>query len=312
MPSKGDVEDRRIAAMLLCDARVRAERASEVGHAAYFEACRPAPRVDEGLLRGEISQARSHNKRCGVDAGTLPTPERTFASKADRRASQLDVEFLRQAHALRAQCASSRGLASNPRKRLRSRAGAGDEELVAAAEEEAKQAEEEVALADPLLRPPPSASGSKCARATSRQPAVLEAGSAGGCTKASWRGADLGAHSDLWPSRKLRVRVVDAHGQYKGSHLQKGVVRRVDSTNLTVDLELDQGGGFLQGIPQECLETVVSKTCTCVEIVRGPHRGVLAELVHRDPRRNIAVVRLGRAFEDTELRLPMDDICEFA
>merc|ERR1712232_99292 len=114
-------------------------------------------------------------------------------------------------------------------------------------------------------------------------------------------------------SKRLRVRIVDEDGEFKASHLQKGVIRKVDSAGK-VDVELEgdaEKKKLLRDVPQKLLETVVSKTCKQVEIVRGSAKGMLAQLLQRDSKRNIAVVRLGRSNDCDELKLPLDDVCEY-
>lgn len=112
-----------------------------------------------------------------------------------------------------------------------------------------------------------------------------------------------------WPSRGLRVRVVDETGTFKSSNLKKGVVKRMSGTECSVDVELEGGGSMLRDVPQTLLETVVSKGCTQVEVVRGKHKGSTVDLLERDPNRNVAVIKLARTGEKMELSL--DDVCEF-
>lgn len=297
MPSGDDEDDRRIAGLLLRDARTRAERAEEEGNAAYLDDSRRAFRINERLLKGEISQVRSFNKRCGVDAADLPTQTKAFMSDAQRQANALEREFVRRAHELRGTVGTVETIAcgSAPRtKRQRTAAGGQPVDIAAAEEEEARQAEQDVELANPLLRPPEGSARKTASRKLQQgdeAPAIDQA--------------------VFWPSKRLRVRVVDEDGKFKACHLKKGVVRHVDIKRFTVDVEIDGDGELVRSMPQDCLETVVSKTCSRVEIVRGAHRGITAQLLQRNPKHNIAAVRLGRGFDEAEFELPLDDVCEF-
>eukprot|EP00927_Polykrikos_kofoidii_P078729 TRINITY_DN75544_c0_g1_i1.p1 TRINITY_DN75544_c0_g1~~TRINITY_DN75544_c0_g1_i1.p1 ORF type:complete len:391 (+),score=72.39 TRINITY_DN75544_c0_g1_i1:158-1174(+) len=337
--------------MVLRDARLQADRAEEEGHAAFLSDPGPTPRVNERLLKGEIAQAQSFNKRCGVDAAALPPQVEKWDSPCRRQASALDGEYDRRAISLRdgdsgfgggsgrggggdrnrtasaahhpsdftmiasvslarsstegavAWTALSRPLAtdrstsvpqlSGKRQRVGGpgRGPSGGMTIGAAEEEAARQAAEDVALATPLLRPPASTSSRR----------------AGGSRESVTRIAV----AELWPTKKLRVRVVDEAGAFRESHLRKGVVRRADPEQLRVDLELDASGHMLRGVPQDLLETVVSKGCQRVEVVRGPHRGMVVDLVGRESRRNLAIVRVNRALGGVQLQLQLDDVCEF-
>mmetsp|Transcript_19514 Transcript_19514/g.26206 ORF Transcript_19514/g.26206 Transcript_19514/m.26206 type:complete len:223 (-) Transcript_19514:85-753(-) len=118
-----------------------------------------------------------------------------------------------------------------------------------------------------------------------------------------------------WLSSGLRVRIVDETGPLQDSHLKKGFVRKVDDAALLADVDVD-GGMTLHKVPQHALETVVSKGCLRVEVVRGPHRGVIVDLLERDPKLNIAIVRTKSTQTkhgdgDDRLELSLDDVCEF-
>lgn len=311
---EGDDAERRVAALLLREARNRAELAAEEGSTAFVADLRRAPRVDGRVLLAETAQVRSHNRRCGVDAAALPPAEHgTVTSDAERLAGSLDREFFKRERELRGITTGS--TVGVPPKR-RQRVGAGPAALLdvaAAGEAEARLADEDVLLANPLLRPPPSL---ECAKKRRR------------CSNGNSLVANLGRNEaefadNFWPSRKLRVRVVDEVGAFRKAHLRKGIVCRVNSVSTTVDLELEEadvsdatgdnsGDSTLRGVPLECLETVVSKLCRRVEIVRGPHRNLVAELLGRDTVKNEAVVRLSRGHGEAELRLRLDDVCEFA
>jgi len=386
---KKEEEDRRIAGLLLRGARELAEHATEDGNSAYLadnaSSAHGLGRINERLLKGEVDQMRSFNKRAGVDTADLPTlSHQAHDTPLERAAISLDREFIRRAHELRESGARSLGHQSatpkpvgafsnlydcdnrdafqssddrssqqnpfgwaekmgpcfefakgccsrdncrfshDPRHRFgdrskvlckvngeqpeppkkRQRVGANGVvvDILAAKEEAARQADEDAELASPLMRGPPVAR--TCAPAEAAAPKSLELrGPKGGVDKAA---------AELWVSRKLRVRVVDERGEFRKSHLKKGVVRRVDSSLCRVDIELDgDAGQMVCAVPQGLLETVVSKSCTKVEIVRGPHQGMLGELINRDARCNAAIVRLGRGNNEAEVELPLDDVCEF-
>ena len=107
----------------------------------------------------------------------------------------------------------------------------------------------------------------------------------------------------------LLVRIEDEDGEFKAFHLKKGVVRHVDTSACTVLVELENGEGTCRAVPQDKLETVVSKTATGkqVEVVRGKRKGLVAKLLKRDPNANTATVLDGK----TEIELALDDVCEF-
>merc|ERR1712008_284474 len=79
------------------------------------------------------------------------------------------------------------------------------------------------------------------------------------------------------------------------------------------DVELEADKVLLKAVPQDLLETVVSKGCTKVEIVRGPNLGQVVELLQRDPNKNKAVVSMVRKAREgkVEAELSLDDVCEF-
>jgi len=311
---EGDDVDRRVAALLLREARNRAELAEEEGSTALVAELRRAPRVDGRVLSAEAAQVRSHNRRCGVDAAALPPAEPgTVASEAGRLAGSLDREFFKRERELRGPTTGSK---VGVQQKRRQRVGAGPAALLdvaAAGEAEARLADEDVLLADPLLRPPEGANAKK-RRCSNRNSSV---------TSANVGQNEALVSDNFWPSRKLRVRVVDEVGAFRKAHLRKGIVCRVNNVSETVDVELEAAGignattdhgseQVLRGVPLKCLETVVSKLCRRVEIVRGPHRNLVAELLGRDTLKNEAIVRLSRGQGETELRLRLDDVCEFA
>lgn len=382
-------EDRRIAALILRRSLQQAEHAKEEGSSAYLldgETQTGPGRVNERLLKGEVNQMRSFNKRAGVDTAKLPAlPAQAHMSPLQRETTALDRMYVQRAHELREYVtkASATGqvaggshnvdvvessgdrerrdvfsnfgdrrgkdqsfgwgeklgpcfdfakgncsrdncrFSHDPRDRIESlnAGGKGNREppepqkkrqrvgangvaldIVAAEEAASRQAEEDLELANPLMRGP--------AVSKSSMPAIgVDAKSSEkvGCTE-----ADVKTTAESWASKKLRVRVVDENGEFRRNHLKKGVIRHVDSRLCCVDVELDGSEGkVLRAVPQRLLETVVSKSCTKVEIVRGPRRGMLGELLCRDPKRNVAVVRLGRANEGQQIELLLDDVCEY-
>ncbi|CAK0826830.1 unnamed protein product [Prorocentrum cordatum] len=112
-----------------------------------------------------------------------------------------------------------------------------------------------------------------------------------------------------WLSSGLRIRIVDEAGPFKEHYLKKGLVRRVDADSMTAHVDVD-GGPTVKAVPQRVLETVVSKGCAQVEIVRGPHRGNVVTLIERDAKRNLAIVMQG-ANDTSRLEVALDDVCEF-
>lgn len=308
-------EEQRVTALLLRDARSKAEFAEEDGVVAYLEEQKRANRVDGRLLKGEVSQVRSFNRRSGIEP--LPAPCDNFGTAGHREADALERDFLRTALQRReASWAAGNGpgagsdppnVPAGPSRPKRQRVGANGQtfDVSEAEAAEKKHAEEEAEFANPLLRPPPP------------HPAAALKATPGPVAPRGHERHELEAA--LWTSKGLRVRVVDENSIFKTSHLKKGIVRTLRVTKNAVDVELDDekvlgsvgGGQLLFSVPVDRLETVVSKTCKQVEVVRGPHRGVIATLLGRDSRRNIALLRLGRASDEEQLELPLDDVCEF-
>lgn len=112
-----------------------------------------------------------------------------------------------------------------------------------------------------------------------------------------------------WLSAGLRIRIIDESGPSKDYHLKKGFVQKVDVDSMTAHVDVD-GGPTLKAVPQHALETVVSKGCSQVEVVRGPHRGAVVSLIERDAKRNFAVVTQG-ADSTSRFEVALDDVCEF-
>jgi len=231
-----------------------------------------APRIDDRVVVGEVAQARSFNKRVGGE----PLPPEPVAARGISRMHALEREFVRRAHELRE---SSR--AQPPCKRGRRRDRSADQATC--------PAHREVVW---------SAAGAEDVEATT-------------CEASGDTVPPATIPPELWISKGLIVRVVDESGDFRASHRQKGSVRRVDTTTGTADVELAVGGDVLCAVPEAYLETVVSRSCCQVEVVRGEYRGAIAELLERVPQRNHAVVRLNCAFNKLELELRMDDVCAF-
>lgn len=276
-------EDRLVAAMLLRDARARAEQAGEEGIYAFLRKdTGVAPKVNERLLRGEISQVQSHNQRCGIEP--LPPQQASasgfrFGSSVKNRlratAAELEAEFFRAAHQMR------EGVSADSQEPLSKKPRGGNDKCF-----------------------------TKGAGTSSREIWLPPNGSArsGDSTKAARYEADI-----FWPVRGMRVRIVDEDGNgFQKYHLKKAVVDRRYSAKRLVDLRLDDANEIVESVPVECLETVVSKTCSKVEVVRGRYMGLNAQLVEKTRRLNQAVVKLVDEGEVVKVTLPLDDICEFA
>mmetsp|Transcript_44768 Transcript_44768/g.106276 ORF Transcript_44768/g.106276 Transcript_44768/m.106276 type:complete len:273 (+) Transcript_44768:123-941(+) len=166
-----DAYDRRITALLLREAKQSVQQAEEEGHSAYTLGVSRAPPVSkssERLLKGEISQVCSHNRRRGVDAAALPKPEgESFTSNAEREAAALERDYVVAAHQLRfggfsmSSKAVKQVAASRPKKRQRVGADGHVIDIRAVEAEEDRLAEADVEMAHPLLRPPPGAVSNK-------------------------------------------------------------------------------------------------------------------------------------------------------
>ncbi|CAK9108678.1 unnamed protein product [Durusdinium trenchii] len=165
-----EMQDRKVAAMLLRSARtkvccktpgfarkhVKVEEAEEKGLTAYLEEeAHLDMRVNKRLLAGEVSQARSFNKRAGVEPLPAVVQETAPLTLQEREAKALELEYVRSSHRLRGTNGSTANIAAPLRKKQR--VGTQGELLdLAALEREARrQADEDVALVNPVLRPPP-------------------------------------------------------------------------------------------------------------------------------------------------------------
>lgn len=320
MLEKDSDADRLVAALLLRDARSQADVAQEEGVSAYLGGSRQAPHIDARVLQGEVAQARSHNR---VLHGVHPLP-RLAAAPGGRDAAALDLEFVRRAHELREAAARGAGQADARPPSAEERPGAGGFLL-------GRGAEERPGAGGPLLgrgverRPnareaPPCASkrqrtsggGAGGASGLAASSSIASEGRATRRQAAAPAAAPAPEKSKPWLSRGLRVRVVDLEGDLRACHLGKGVVRRVADGGRAADVELESSRTVLQDVAEALLETVVSKDCHQVEIVRGPDSGMIAELIERDPKGNVAVIRLSRGFGKAELRMKLDDVCEFS
>lgn len=112
-----------------------------------------------------------------------------------------------------------------------------------------------------------------------------------------------------WLSTGLRIRIIDESGPFKDYYLKKCLVRKVDVDSMSAHVDVD-GGPSLKAVPQHVLETVVSKGCATVEIVRGPRRGSVVSLIERDAKQNIAIVVQGTD-NTSRFEVALDDVCEF-
>mmetsp|Transcript_43761 Transcript_43761/g.102117 ORF Transcript_43761/g.102117 Transcript_43761/m.102117 type:complete len:371 (+) Transcript_43761:23-1135(+) len=305
--STEEKQDRKIAAMLLRSARSKAEQAEESGMTAYLEEeARLDCRVNKRLLAGEVSQARSFNRRAGIQPLPNPAvdPDSAPLSLEQREAKALEHEYVRSAHQMREQPAPVVKETSAP-VRKRQRVGTQGQLLdVAAMEKEAaRQADEDAETVNPLLRGPPKLIKRKVVEAK------LKADEAKGGISKRPSAEDL--EQSLWPCKGMRVRVNNETGELKMYHLQTGVVQRRHATRGAVDVALDDSQRLLKMVPQSQLQTFVSKSCTRIEVVRGDHKGVIAELVSQDAGQKLATLRLGRGHGQKELVISLDDVCEF-
>ncbi|CAE8603462.1 unnamed protein product, partial [Polarella glacialis] len=165
-----------------------------------------------------------------------------------------------------------------PRKRQRVGANGASLDLAAVEEAEARLADEDAEMANPLLRPPPVLLSKA---SVAKKGLVRLASNSGGqnIPGPPLPGEQVAKreHCQLWPSKGMRVRVVDENGEFKKSNLKKGIVRQRHANRGAVDVELDDpkgngsagGGRLLRLVPQTLLETVVSKSCKRIEVVRG-------------------------------------------
>lgn len=316
MPEQDGDADRLVAALLLRDARAQADVAQEEGATSYLDRGRKAPCIDGRLLLGEVAQARSHNR---VLHGVQPLPRLAAEGVAGRNAAALDLEFVRRAHELR-EAGAGRSAGDRSRdveKECHSRGGGrharshGSTVLPSGRAVERRSGACEAASA-------PDAKRLKASVRDAGDFAAVSSIAAEGQAPVAGRRHVVAAvpvmpeQPEPWLSRGLRVRVVDAAGDLRSNHLAKGVVRRVGDGCRTADVELQAGGDSLRGVAEALLETVVSKDCRQVEIVRGPDVGMIAELIERDPKGNVAVIRLSRGHGSAQLRVRLDDVCEFA
>ncbi|CAE7376700.1 Cyt-b5 [Symbiodinium sp. KB8] len=302
--SPEEKQDRMVAAMLLRSARSKAEQAEASGMTAYLEEeAQLNKSVNKRLLAGEVSQARSFNRRTGIEP--LPAAESDSAplSVEEREAKALEQEYVRSAHQMREQPPPLLPKESVAPARKKQRVGTQGKllDLAAMEEEAARQADEDAESANPLLRPPPKLVKRKAPKAADEDPRGL----------APKRESLEEQEQSLWPSKGMRVRVLSETGELKMHHLQTGVVRRRHAARGAVDVALDDSDRMLKMVPQTKLQTFVSKTCNRIEVVRGGHRGVIAELVSQDASQKLATIRLGRGQAQQELVVSLHDVCEF-
>jgi len=131
----------------------------------------------------------------------------------------------------------------------------------------------------------------------------LDNGSSGGTCEVA------GGPLDVWPSRGLVVRVIGRDAHLREFYGKEAVVLEADDTTrcCRIKARIGEKSQVLQGVRMEELETRVSRDCKAVRVVRGPHRGAVAELIRRDPARNVALVQL----KGVESEMPLDDVCQF-
>eukprot|EP00930_Biecheleria_cincta_P082217 TRINITY_DN71991_c0_g1_i1.p1 TRINITY_DN71991_c0_g1~~TRINITY_DN71991_c0_g1_i1.p1 ORF type:complete len:389 (+),score=66.77 TRINITY_DN71991_c0_g1_i1:146-1312(+) len=332
-PSNELNEEQLVAALVLRDAKTL-QASCDFDTLAGSDAARLHKTVNKRLLKGEVNQARSFNRRAGIEP--LPQPEASCGdTKIQRDAKTLQDIFVRSAHQIRetvalATTTAEPEISSQERKRQRlglhlQRAPSGrvGGNLSVKATElekaEAQLAEDEAEMTNPILKPKAKM---ELKTRTGKVAAILKPDSGGSSQKREASGLEselqcspspVGEpqpdqlnrveHVPLWPSKGMRVRVVDETGEFKQFHLKKALVIRRHDKKAAVDVELDNDyslttmigkGKLLKEVPQMVLETVVSKTCQQIEVVRGIHQGAIAELVRRDSRQNLATVRIGR------------------
>jgi len=349
-PSDKLNEEQLVAALVLRDAKTLEETCA-FDASARSEPAMLHKTVNKRLLKGEVNQARSFNRRSGIVP--LPQPETSCGdTKIQREATALQNIFVQSAHQIRESAAlaattSEPEISSQERKRQRlglhlQRAPSsrvGSTPCVKATElekVEAQLAEDEAEMTNPILKPKAKM---ELKTRTGRVAAILKPESGGSSQKREASGLESELqceqspvdeqppdqikkveHVPLWPSKGMRVRVVDETGEWKQFHLKKALVIRRHDKKTAVDIELDNEysltpmigkGKLVKEVPQTVLETVVSKVCQRIEVVRGTHQGAIAELVRRDSRQNLATVRLGRGISQKELCIPLHDVCEF-
>jgi len=156
------------------------------------------------------------------------------------------------------------------------------------------------------------AAGNPAAKATASRAAASQAGgdaAAAGKAVEGERAAKRARVADAWPSRGLVVRVVGGEPRLKDFFGVEAVVLEVDARALTCRIKARLGGQshVLQDVPVQSVETRVGRDCKEVRLVRGPQKGTVAKLLHRDVQRGVARVKL----RDAEEELPLDDVCQF-
>lgn len=269
-------EERRIIGFLFKEARELKERSDEgEGLGAYLNAGKRVQLESGGarLLSNELGQTRSHNSRLGVHA--LGTPEGQL-DKQSRDKFALDLEYTKRSTEVRLKGQKS-GTASKRKQRQSDLLPDG-----------------KVRKIDDVF-----GTGQDSSDDFSDKDSVT---------------AKVGADKkvDPWPTKGLRVRIIDEVGELKKYHLNKGIVRSVDNAGLFC-IMLEKSKELVRKVPEKCLETVVSKDCSRIEVVRGEHRGMQAQLLKRDPKNNIAIIRMSKGFgEGYDIPVALDDVCEFA
>jgi G patch domain/KOW motif-containing protein len=111
-----------------------------------------------------------------------------------------------------------------------------------------------------------------------------------------------------WLTPHVRVRVVSQRLAGGAHYLKKGTVVDVLSPGVCM-LQLDDGGGLLDTVPQRCLETLLPKRAGRVAVVAGRYRGQRAKMLSRDSAGGTANVQLHADF--SMHTLPLDAIAEY-
>lgn len=122
--------------------------------------------------------------------------------------------------------------------------------------------------------------------------------------------ASLEMVGDMWPSPGLVVRLINGDdARLKEFYGIEAVVLKVDNTSQCCRVKARIGGKTheLQDVRVVDLETRVSRDCESVRVVRGTRKGVVARLLQRDVKRNVARIQI----EGEESELPLDSVCQF-
>ena len=117
-----------------------------------------------------------------------------------------------------------------------------------------------------------------------------------------------GRRCQPWLYSNLRVRVVDKYLKHGKAYLKKAVVVDVLDPS-TCDIILDDNRNRINGVSQDCLETVVPKAQGSMLLaVKGDLRGKKCKMLQRNTSEGKATVQFTSDFSVKEMHL--DDICE--